>query len=70
MNIQIDNYLEDKKNKINIMRVNLERINPSNVIKINKNLYRDLDTRLHNIMLIKNTALMFPIKYFFGLLLK
>ena len=57
MNIQIDNYLEDKKNKINIMRVNLERINPSNVIKINKNLYRDLDTRLHNIMLIKNTAL-------------
>ena len=39
------------------MRVNLEKINPSNVIKINKSLYHDLYNRLHNIMLIKNNAL-------------
>ena len=31
---------------MDIIRTNLERINPSNVIKINKNLYHDLDTKL------------------------
>ena len=57
MNIQINNFFENKKNKINIIRSKLERINPSTVIKINKNLYRDLDIRLHNIIKMKNTTL-------------
>ena len=39
MNMQINNFFENKKNKINILRSKLERINPSTVIKINKNLY-------------------------------
>ena len=43
MNIQINNFFENKKNKINIIRSKLERIKPPTVIKINKNLYRDLD---------------------------
>ena len=57
MNMQINNFLENKKNKINIIRSNLERINPSTVIKINKNLYRDLDIRLHNIIQMKITTI-------------
>ncbi len=61
MNMQIHKYLDDKKNKINIMRMNLEKINPSNVIKINKNLYHDLDTKLHNIILMKNAAFNFRV---------
>ena len=68
MKIQINNYFENKKNKMDIIRTNLERINPSNVIKINKNLYHDLNTKLHNIIQIKNTALNHKVdNYFFKL---
>ena len=57
INIRLYNYIEDKKNNINIMKSNLEKINPSNVIKINKYLYYDLNNKLHKMIQIKNDML-------------
>ena len=57
INTYILTSLENKKNVIKFIKPSLERINPSKIITLNRNLYHTLYDRLHKMIKLKNDTL-------------